>query len=112
VPGLTGESSPLSFVVARKAAVISFRTYPIANDLPHLSKFQSAAVDCLSALRGSFDVYLTPGMREGSIEVSIGRTGDAAHAALAACVFAAATPAEELRSRLAAVVGRISDSDA
>ena len=106
---MTGESSPLSFVVARKAAVISFRTYPIANDLPHLSKFQSAAVDCLSALRGSFDVYLTPGMREGSIEVSIGRTGDAA---LAACVFAAATPAEELRSRLAAVVGRISDSDA
>ncbi|PYQ47678.1 MAG: hypothetical protein DMF78_23090 [Acidobacteria bacterium] len=101
--------APLPFVVARKAAVISFRSYPLANDLPHLPKFQSAAIDCLSELRGSFDVYVTPGMRAGAIEVSIGRTGDAA---LAACVFEAATPAEELRSRLAAVVARIADTGA
>ncbi len=106
MPGLT---EPLSFVVARKAAVISFRAYPPASELPHLRKLQSAAIACLSTLRGSFDVYVTPGMREGSIEVSIGRTGQAA---LAACVFRATALPEELRSGLAVIVERIVSSEA
>ena len=102
-------NGPLCFVVARKAAVISFRAYPPASELPHLPKFQSAAIACLSALRGSFDVYVTPGMREGAIEVSIGRTGEAT---LAAGVFRVAAPPEELRSALAVIVARIASSGA
>ena len=107
MPGLT--DAPLAFVVARKAAVISFRAYPPASELAHLPKVQSAAIDCLSELRGSFDVYVTPGMREGAIEVSIGRTGQAA---LAACVFRATALPDEVRRRLAVIVERLASVEA
>jgi len=52
---------------------ILIQAYPPASDVAPLQKYQRAVVDSLASERGSYSACVSPGMYEGTVEISLTR---------------------------------------
>ena len=96
--------TPISFLVAKNAALISIQAYPPASDVSPLQKYQRAVVDSLASQKGSYSACVSPGMYEGTVEISLTR-GESGRQM--ACGIDSRMPVDAIRDRLSLLVATL-----